>query len=249
MAKLDFYKIEKTEKEAIFNAIANDLGMTPFAVEKDWWVSRTLDIIFKMDIAGHLVFKGGTSLSKAWKLINRFSEDIDLALDKKFFEGISTECVQKPLIHLIYKINNMKKIFLAILLVTGLFSVRAISQAIKEKEVPVNVKTAFEKKYPEAKNVKWEKEKGNYEANWGGKSGEDNSAAFSPAGDFLEIVVVIPINQLPANIPPFVGSHYNKAKIKEAGKVTDASGKQMFEVEIKGKDLIFDQNGNFMKED
>ena len=143
----------------------------------------------------------------------------------------------------------MKKIILAILLVTGLFSVRAISQAVKEKELPVNVKEAFEKKYPVATNVKWEKEKGNYEANWGGKSGEDNSAAFSPAGDFLEIVVVIPINQLPANIPPFVGSHYNKAKIKEAGKVTDASGKQMFEVEIKGKDLIFDQNGNFMKED
>jgi predicted nucleotidyltransferase component of viral defense system len=40
-----------------------------------------------MDIAKHLVFKGGTSLSKAWKLINRFSEDIDLAIDKEFFEG------------------------------------------------------------------------------------------------------------------------------------------------------------------
>ncbi|HRO46471.1 nucleotidyl transferase AbiEii/AbiGii toxin family protein [Agriterribacter sp.] len=87
MAKIDFYSIEKTEKEAIFNAIANAKGMTPFAVEKDWWVSRTLDIIFQMDIAKHLVFKGGTSLSKAWKLINRFSEDIDLAIDKEFFEG------------------------------------------------------------------------------------------------------------------------------------------------------------------
>lgn len=61
--------------------------MTPFAVEKDWWVSRTLDIIFKMDIAKHLVFKEGTSLSKAWKLIHRFSEDIDLAIDKDFFKG------------------------------------------------------------------------------------------------------------------------------------------------------------------
>lgn len=37
-----------------------------------------------MDVAKHLVFKGGTSLSKAWNLIERFSEDIDLALDKKF---------------------------------------------------------------------------------------------------------------------------------------------------------------------
>lgn len=87
MAKLDFYTIEAEEKAAIFNAIATELGMTPFAVEKDWWVSRTLNIIFQMDIAAHLVFKGGTSLSKAWKLINRFSEDIDLAIDKEFFES------------------------------------------------------------------------------------------------------------------------------------------------------------------
>lgn len=86
MAKIDFYKIDNTEKIAIFNAIAAEKGMTPFAVEKDWWVSRTLEIIFKMDIAQHLVFKGGTSLSKAWKLINRFSEDIDLAIDREFFE-------------------------------------------------------------------------------------------------------------------------------------------------------------------
>jgi hypothetical protein len=85
MAKIDFYTISKAEKEAIFNSIATEKGMTPFAVEKDWWVSRTLGIIFNMDIAKHMVFKGGTSLSKAWKLINRFSEDIDLIIDKEFF--------------------------------------------------------------------------------------------------------------------------------------------------------------------
>ena len=87
MAKIDFNTIDKAEKVAIFNTIATEKGMTPFAVEKDWWVSRTLELIFQMDIAQHLVFKGGTSLSKAWKLINRFSEDIDLAIDKEFFEA------------------------------------------------------------------------------------------------------------------------------------------------------------------
>lgn len=87
MAKIDFHTIEKHEKEAIFNAIATEKGMNPFAVEKDWWVCRTLEIIFQMPIAKHLVFKGGTSLSKAWRLINRFSEDIDLAIDREFFEG------------------------------------------------------------------------------------------------------------------------------------------------------------------
>lgn len=87
MAKIDFNTIDKDEKEAIFNAIATEKGMNPFAVEKDWWVCRTLEIIFQMPIAKHLVFKGGTSLSKAWRLINRFSEDIDLAIDREFFEG------------------------------------------------------------------------------------------------------------------------------------------------------------------
>jgi hypothetical protein len=91
MAKIDFYTLDKTEKEAVFNVIATDKGMKPFAVEKDWLVSRTLEIIFQMDIAKHLVIKGGTSLSKAFKLINRFSGDIDLAIDKEFFEGYKGE--------------------------------------------------------------------------------------------------------------------------------------------------------------
>lgn len=85
MAKINFNSIDKEEKMAIFTEIASQKGMKPFAVEKDWWVSRTLEIIFQMKAANHLVFKGGTSLSKAWKLINRFSEDIDLAIDKEFF--------------------------------------------------------------------------------------------------------------------------------------------------------------------
>lgn len=55
MAKLDFYTIAKAEKAAIFNAIAAELGMTPFAVEKDWWVSRTLNIIFQMDVFDDLI--------------------------------------------------------------------------------------------------------------------------------------------------------------------------------------------------
>lgn len=65
MKRNDFYTIEKTEKEAIFSEIATQMGMKNFAVEKDWWVSRTLEIIFEMSIAAHMVFKGGTSLSKA----------------------------------------------------------------------------------------------------------------------------------------------------------------------------------------
>ena len=123
------------------------------------------------------------------------------------------------------------------------------AQDLKAKDVPAIVKEALMKKYPEATKVSWEKEKGNYEANWGGKSGEDNSVMFTPAGTFIEIVKAIPVTALPKNIEPYIKAHYNGAKIKEAGKVTDAAGKTMYEAEIKGGDLIFDENGNFLKKD
>jgi len=62
-------------------------------------------------------------------------------------------------------------------------------------------------------------------------------------------VDAIPVTQLPAVIAPYVKVHYNGAKIKEAGKVTDAAGNHFFEAEIKGNDLIFDENGKFVKKD
>lgn len=90
MGKINFYELDRSEKIVLFTETATHKGMTPFAVEKDWWVVRTLEIIFKTSAAEHLVFKGGTSLSKSWNLIHRFSEDIDLAIDRKFlgFGGV-----------------------------------------------------------------------------------------------------------------------------------------------------------------
>ncbi len=75
---------EQTRRNAYIQ-IAEKTGMNAFAVEKDWWVVQTLRIIFEMDVAQYLVFKGGTSLSKSWNLIQRFSEDVDLAIDREFF--------------------------------------------------------------------------------------------------------------------------------------------------------------------
>ena len=120
------------------------------------------------------------------------------------------------------------------------------STGLKSRDVPQDVKSAFSKKYPEATKVSWEKEKGNYEANWGGKSGEDSSVPFTPSGVFVEMVKAISIADLPKNVASYVKEHY-KGKIKEAGRVTDAAGKTMYEAEIKGGDLIFDEHGNFIK--
>lgn len=77
--------ISDTTKKNTYEQIAEKSGMSAFAVEKDWWVVQTLAAIFEMEVASHLVFKGGTSLSKVWKLIERFSEDIDLAIDRNYF--------------------------------------------------------------------------------------------------------------------------------------------------------------------
>jgi hypothetical protein len=143
----------------------------------------------------------------------------------------------------------MKKFLLSLSLLAGAMSNIAVAQGLKSKDVPESVKTVFAKKYPDAKKVSWEKEKGNYEANWGGKSGEDSSVTFTPSAHFVEIVVAIPISQLPTAVAPYISKNYKGATIREAGKVTDAAGRHMYEAEIKGKDLIFDEKGTFLKED
>lgn len=84
MSSINFYKLKKEEKNTIFEAIGNKTGIPSSAVEKDWWVVQSLALIQELEVAQHIVFKGGTSLSKAWNIIERFSEDIDLALDKQF---------------------------------------------------------------------------------------------------------------------------------------------------------------------
>lgn len=59
-------------------------GWTASSVEKDFWVCWTLEQVFALpDLRGHLTFKGGTSLSKAWGLIDRFSEDIDVTVRRE----------------------------------------------------------------------------------------------------------------------------------------------------------------------
>ncbi|MDB5005788.1 MAG: hypothetical protein JWP45_181 [Mucilaginibacter sp.] len=142
----------------------------------------------------------------------------------------------------------MKKIIFSMLMVMSVTGI-AIAQKVKSAAVPAAVKTALTAKYPEATKVTWEKEKGNFEANWGGKSGEDMSVQYTPAGSFVEQVVAISPGELPAGVATYVKLHYKGVKITEAGKVTDAKGTTMYEAEVKGKDLIFDEKGDFLKND
>jgi hypothetical protein len=63
--------------------VAAALALPVEAVEKDWWVTQVLRAVFSTPYSASLLFKGGTSLSKGWNLIQRLSEDIDLALNRE----------------------------------------------------------------------------------------------------------------------------------------------------------------------
>lgn len=85
-------ELTKEEQLTVLNNVAEEKGIVENAVEKDYWVSMVLRIISSLPYSRAFVFKGGTSLSKGWGLIDRFSEDIDLAIDPGYlgFQDIST---------------------------------------------------------------------------------------------------------------------------------------------------------------
>jgi hypothetical protein len=79
-----FLQLPAERRRLAFQQVDAAMGLQAFSVEKDFWVCWTLRELFWLPgIGEHLTFKGGTSLSKAWKLIERFSEDIDLVVDKE----------------------------------------------------------------------------------------------------------------------------------------------------------------------
>jgi hypothetical protein len=143
----------------------------------------------------------------------------------------------------------MKKIILSTAIGCLLISGSLIAQNVKSSQVPAAAVKALMQRYPAAAKITWEKEHGSYEANWGGKSGEDMSVMFTPAGVFVEQVEAITVSALPAGVATYIKAKYKGAKITEAGKVTNAKGIVMYEAEVKGKDLIFDEKGNFLKID
>ena len=81
-------RLSSAERLELFSETAARKNMTPAIVEKDFWVCWTLGRLFAhTDLSRLLMFKGGTSLSKVFNLIERFSEDIDLILDWRVVIG------------------------------------------------------------------------------------------------------------------------------------------------------------------
>lgn len=122
----------------------------------------------------------------------------------------------------------------------------AYAQKLKEADVPAAVKESFAKKYPGAKVEKWEKEEGEYEAEFDLNKVE-NSASFDANGVFLQSEVEIKVAELPKGVSDYLAKNLAGKKVKEASKITDAKGTVMYEAEVDEVDYIFDSNGSFLK--
>lgn len=81
---LAFLAFPEEERRLYIEQAAVRRSVSPVVLEKDFWVCWLLAILFESEFAGDLVFKGGTSLSKVFGVIDRFSEDIDLSVSPTF---------------------------------------------------------------------------------------------------------------------------------------------------------------------
>ena len=91
------------ERKAMIQGVVEARQIDEAAAEKDWWVTAVLYALFHTSVSEYLLFKGGTSLSKGWDIINRFSEDIDLALSRDYFLNVKqlscANCTSNTQIH------------------------------------------------------------------------------------------------------------------------------------------------------
>ena len=92
--KNNYFNLTTDEQKIVLEQTSIRKSLPKQAIEKDLWVTEILQIMFGLPCAGSLVFKGGTSLSKVWNLISRFSEDIDLAIDRALF-GLDGDLTKK----------------------------------------------------------------------------------------------------------------------------------------------------------
>jgi Putative beta-lactamase-inhibitor-like, PepSY-like len=126
------------------------------------------------------------------------------------------------------------------------FGLLAATSCMSQKDVPAAVKDAFTKNFPGITVEKWDNEDGNYEAEFT-KDGKKMSAVFDAKGAWMETETDIEIKDLPAPVAAYIKEHYKGAAIKEAAIIKTSKG-EMYEAEVNRKDLLFDKQGNFIKE-
>jgi len=100
----------QNDKIAMIQTVAIEKNIDDKAVEKDWWVTVVLKALFRTSCSEYLSFKGGTSLGKAWNLIHRFSEDVDISISREFFLKVlnikCAECKSNTQMHNLREISR-----------------------------------------------------------------------------------------------------------------------------------------------
>jgi hypothetical protein len=122
------------------------------------------------------------------------------------------------------------------------------AQKLKETDVPAHVRAKFSSLYPEVKDVKWEKENGQYEAEMGQDKSEI-SVLFDANGNLLQTETEMPVTDLPQGVRDYSSLNLKGKNIKEATRIVDAAGMVTYEAEIGNQDYIFDTGGKFIKND
>lgn len=113
-------------------------------------------------------------------------------------------------------------------------------------DVPAAAKATIARLYPGAKAVTWEKEDGNYEAGLK-HNGKTLSLVIDAKGNVLETETTMAVSALPAAAKAYIAKKHPGKKIREAAELVDSKGRKTYEAEVGGKDLIFDDKGQFIK--
>lgn len=113
---------------------------------------------------------------------------------------------------------------------------------------PKAISAAFVHNFPQVTNPSWDKEDGQYEANFT-EGDQEMSATFDKDGQLLEKEIQLAVADLPASVTSYLNDHYPGVPIKEAAKIEMPDGTIRYEAEVKGKDLLFDENSNYLKKE
>ncbi|WP_439259079.1 nucleotidyl transferase AbiEii/AbiGii toxin family protein [Lonepinella sp. BR2930] len=132
-----YFSLKNEEQFEIIQYYSNKLSMRDYVLEKDIWLCLILDIIFNIPNKHPMAFKGGTSLSKVFGVIDLFSEDIDITLDYRYFDissSFSLDMSKTKIKHFSDKLKNEVNSYRDNIIIPEL------KHKLQEYSIPVDIK-------------------------------------------------------------------------------------------------------------
>ncbi|QNF31205.1 PepSY-like domain-containing protein (plasmid) [Adhaeribacter swui] len=141
----------------------------------------------------------------------------------------------------------MKKL---LVLISSIVALSACTPDTQSQKVPKQIVAAFQKIHPEANITQWNDESPIWEAKYK-NSQEIGAVSFNPKGEVVETELEIDDSQLTNQtaILEYIHSKYPKEEMQSIEKITKQDGNITYEIQITGKELVFDSQGNFLEEE